>query len=99
MKVSVRSLASSRNCASFHCLTGTLLDPEPRMRQRGSFIPNPPMKSASPIRFFACLLLGSALFAHADTGTEIVRIKTGVSAPLTDETGVVWRADTGFTDG
>lgn len=57
------------------------------------------MKFASSLRFLSCLLLGHALFAHAATGAEIVRIKTGVSAPLTDETGVVWRADTGFTDG
>ena len=57
------------------------------------------MKLASYFRFLSCLLLGHALFAHADTAAEIIRIKTGVSAPLTDETGVVWRADTGFTDG
>lgn len=57
------------------------------------------MKFISPVRFIACLLLSHALFAHAETAAEIVRIKTGVSAPLTDETGVVWRADTGFTGG
>ena len=57
------------------------------------------MKFALPIRLLACLLVARALVAHAETGTEIVRIKTGVSAPLTDETGVVWRADTGFVDG
>ena len=56
------------------------------------------MKLSSPVRLLACVLLGHALLAHADTG-EIVRIKTGIDKPLTDETGVVWRADTGFTDG
>jgi len=43
------------------------------------------------------LLLGSTLLAAADTG--IIRIKTGITKPLTDETGVVWQADAGFTDG
>ena len=57
------------------------------------------MKFATPVRFFACLLLGHGLLAHADPTTEIIRIKTGASKPLTDETGVVWRADTGFADG
>ncbi|MEO6992094.1 MAG: malectin [Lacunisphaera sp.] len=57
------------------------------------------MKLTSSLRFLSCFLLGHALFAHAATGPEIVRIKAGVTAPLTDETGVVWRADTGFTDG
>ncbi|MEO7599996.1 MAG: malectin [Opitutus sp.] len=28
-----------------------------------------------------------------------IRIKTGVTAPLTDETGTVWLADQGFADG
>lgn len=53
------------------------------------------MKIASPVRFLACLLLGQALLAHAD----VIRIKTGITQPLTDETGVVWQADTGFADG
>jgi len=57
------------------------------------------MKFATPVRFFACLLLGHGLLAHADSTTEIIRIKTGASQPLTDETGVVWRADTGFAGG
>ena len=57
------------------------------------------MKFTSSVRILSCLLLGHALFAHADTAAGVVRIKAGVSAPLTDETGVVWRADTGFTDG
>jgi hypothetical protein len=29
----------------------------------------------------------------------VVRIKTGVSAPITDSSGNVWQADQGFTDG
>jgi hypothetical protein len=57
------------------------------------------MKFATPVRFFACLLLGHGLLAHADPTSEIVRIKTGVAKPLTDETGVVWLADAGFADG
>ena len=57
------------------------------------------MKFATPVRFFTCLLLGHSLLAHADPTTEIIRIKTGASQPLTDETGVVWRADTGFAGG
>ena len=48
----------------------------------------------------ALLLLGAALPARAATaGPEIIRIKTGITAPLTDEAGIVWRADAGFTDG
>lgn len=57
------------------------------------------MKLPSLVRCLACLLLGHTLLAHADAGAEVIRIKTGVSSPLTDETGVVWRADTGFTGG
>lgn len=57
------------------------------------------MKFAPALRFFSCLFLSHALFAHADTSVETVRIKTGITAPLTDEAGVVWRADSGFTDG
>jgi hypothetical protein len=57
------------------------------------------MKFATPVRFFACLLLGHGLLALAAPTTEIIRIKTGASQPLTDETGVVWRADTGFAGG
>ena len=57
------------------------------------------MKFTTPVRLLACLLLGHALLAHADTPAEIIRIKTGIDKPLTDETGVVWRADTGFADG
>lgn len=55
------------------------------------------MKITLPTCLSAALLLGSALLAQADTG--IIRIKTGITKPLTDETGVVWQADTGFTDG
>jgi hypothetical protein len=58
------------------------------------------MKLPLPTLFSAVLLLGGALLAQADTGAAgIIRIKTGVSSPLTDETGVVWQADTGFADG
>ena len=56
------------------------------------------MKFITPVRFLTCILLGHALLAHAGTG-EVIRIKTGVDKPLTDETGVVWRADAGFADG
>ena len=37
--------------------------------------------------------------AAETAGANIIRIKTGITAPLTDETGVVWRADAGFADG
>jgi hypothetical protein len=58
------------------------------------------MKLTPSICFSTALLLGCALFARAETGaTETIRIKTGATAPLTDETGVVWQADTGFVDG
>jgi hypothetical protein len=46
---------------------------------------------------------GSAQLVLADTAIPaapgIVRIKTGITKPLTDETGIVWQADTGFADG
>jgi hypothetical protein len=69
--------------------------------QAGSVHPTPrPMKFTPSICFSAVLLLGSALLAQADPGAPgIIRIKTGVTAALTDETGVVWQADTGFADG
>jgi hypothetical protein len=57
------------------------------------------MKSPASFRL---LLVSSLLFAGALTAqaeAEIIRIKTGATSPLTDETGVVWRADAGFTDG
>lgn len=50
----------------------------------------------------ASLLVGGALIVHAaDAATKrpTIRIKTGITKPLTDETGVVWQADTGFADG
>ncbi len=39
--------------------------------------------------------------AAADPAPEksVIRIKTGIDKPLTDETGVVWQADKGFVDG
>lgn len=58
------------------------------------------MKLTLSICFSTALLLGSALLVKAESATpETVRIKTGVTAPITDETGVVWQADKGFTDG
>lgn len=57
------------------------------------------MKLASPVRILACLLLGHVLLAHAHAAGETIRIKMGASSSLTDETGVVWQADAGFTDG
>ena len=48
------------------------------------------------------LLLGSvviSLAADPATARPTIRIKTGIAKPLTDETGVVWQADTGFADG
>lgn len=61
------------------------------------------MKFSLPIGISALLLLGSAQLVLADTAIPaapgIVRIKTGITKPLTDETGIVWQADTGFADG
>jgi len=57
----------------------------------------------------AMLLLGSALLLPAAPAAPaapavpaapgVIRIKTGITAPLTDETGIVWQADAGFADG
>jgi hypothetical protein len=44
------------------------------------------------------VLIGTAVAAATDQRPTI-RIKTGITKPLTDETGVVWQADTGFADG
>ena len=58
------------------------------------------MKPILPVCFSTLLLLAGALPARAvDAGAGTIRIKTGITAPLTDETGVVWQADTGFTGG
>src|SRR6188472_2092546 len=58
------------------------------------------MKRTLSICFSTALLFGCALLARAESGApEVIRIKTGVTAPLTDEAGTVWRADTGFVDG
>ena len=58
------------------------------------------MKRTLSICLSTALLVGGALLARAETGAaEVIRIKTGATSPLTDETGVVWRADTGFVDG
>jgi len=42
---------------------------------------------------------GSIVAAQPAAGKLPIRIKTGVTAPLTDETGTVWLADQGFADG
>lgn len=58
------------------------------------------MKLTPSLCLSAALLLGCAFTARAESGTSgVIRIKTGVSAPLTDEAGIVWQADTGFADG
>ena len=41
----------------------------------------------------------SGLAAEVTASKPTVRIKTGISKPLTDETGVVWQPDHGFADG
>lgn len=53
----------------------------------------------APSLCLAALLLPAALFAQPKPAAEVIRIKTGTTTPLTDETGVVWRADSGFLDG
>jgi endoglucanase len=75
----------------------------------GHYATSPP--SPRPMRttrrllcsLFASLLLivsASHLSAAAPAGARpTIRIKTGITKPLTDETGVVWQADTGFADG
>jgi hypothetical protein len=56
-------------------------------------------------RFFVSLLgaviiaAGIALAAEKAAERPTIRIKTGISKPLTDEAGVVWMADQGFADG
>jgi hypothetical protein len=55
------------------------------------------MKITPSALLLASLMLGNSLLAAASG--EVIRIKTGIFKPLTDETGVVWQADTGFTDG
>jgi hypothetical protein len=44
----------------------------------------------------AALALGAATFAGA---ADAIRIRMGTTAPTTDEAGVAWLADTGFSDG
>lgn len=48
---------------------------------------------------FACAASPSVAADGAKPAKPAIRIKTGVTAPLTDETGVVWEADQGFADG
>lgn len=52
-------------------------------------------------RILALLALTAGLVFAADPAPArpTIRIKTGISKPLTDETGVVWEADRGFADG
>jgi endoglucanase len=51
----------------------------------------------------ALLLAGSvpppAIAAETAPTKSIVRIKTGITTPLTDESGAVWQPDQGFADG
>jgi hypothetical protein len=50
----------------------------------------------------AWLLLGcvaDSAAADAAPAKGTIRIKTGITKPLTDETGTVWQADQGFADG
>lgn len=42
---------------------------------------------------------GFAAAADSASVKTTIRIKTGITKPLTDETGVVWQADQGFADG
>lgn len=62
-----------------------------------------PRRLLVSIAVTASLLVASgsfALFAADKPGARpTLRIKTGIDKPLTDETGVVWQADTGFADG
>ncbi len=62
-----------------------------------------PRRLLVSLAVIASLLVGGgslALFAAEKTAARpTIRIKTGIDKPLTDETGVVWQADTGFADG
>lgn len=53
------------------------------------------------VSFSAAGLLACAALSAADAGgvRSPIRIKAGVTQPLTDEAGVVWEADRGFTGG
>ena len=67
------------------------------------------MNPAPVIRYCVAALLGALLITIAgSTGVvaaesapaqPTIRIKTGITTPLKDETGVVWQADQGFEDG
>lgn len=57
------------------------------------------MKMPPLFRSSVWLLLGATLCAPISVGAETIRVKTGTTSPLTDEAGVVWRADQGFVDG
>jgi endoglucanase len=47
----------------------------------------------------ASVSVAPAAAADPKSAPAPIRIKTGTTAPLTDETGVVWLADQGFADG
>jgi endoglucanase len=54
------------------------------------------MKPTRSILLSLLALFGAAIPAPAD---DVIRIKAGLTAPLTDESGVVWQADKGFAGG
>ena len=54
---------------------------------------------AKLISVAASLFLGAVVVASAADAFRPIRIKAGVTKPLTDETGVAWEADRGFADG
>lgn len=57
------------------------------------------MKLIAPFCLSA-LLLGGALFAQSNPADDgIIRIKAAATWTHTDETGIVWRADSGFLNG
>ncbi len=56
----------------------------------------------TPLRSSLLFLASVALLLAAEPAAgkfKPIRIKAGVTAPLTDEAGVVWEADHGFKDG
>jgi len=58
------------------------------------------MRLSHSVCLSTALFLGAVLLARAESASpEVIRIKTGITAPLKDEAGVVWRADAGFADG
>jgi endoglucanase len=53
----------------------------------------------SPLRLLVPLLLAALWIGAVADPRPTIRIKTGITKPLTDETGVTWLADRGFKDG